>query len=58
MSRTKREKSGDTICRYSWGGTPNLNWEDVDWKCPHICRLEYKHEGPHYCCNAEDGKTE
>lgn len=58
MSRTKREKSGDTLCRYSWGGTPHLRGEDAGYKCAHVCRLEYKHDEPHYCCSTEDGETD
>ena len=54
MSRTKREKSGDTICHYEW---PSANKAALV-KCPHVCRLEYKHDTPHYCCNADDGETE
>ena len=58
MSRTKREKSGDTTCGYTWGGTPDKTAADSGWKCPHFCRLEYKHEGPHHCCNTEGGETD
>lgn len=57
MSRTKREKTGRTDCGYEWGGTPKLSAENSNWKCPHICRLDYKHEGNHYCCSTEDGET-
>lgn len=54
MSKTKREKSQDYGCNFEWGGT-GKDSAGVDYRCPHICKIDWKHDGYHYCCEARDG---
>jgi hypothetical protein len=50
MSRSRREKNPNLTCRYTWGGTPELDPVDSGWSCPHVCHLPIDHDGDHYCC--------
>lgn len=52
MSRSRLEKDPDTVCGFTWGGTPSITSTDAGYQCPHFCHELVASHGPeHVCCN-------